>query len=103
MQFILADPGRSGPNPDDPTRGPGAILRSQGFLLLAFGFALGLCLMVFFGIFHRFGAPIAAWQPFFNQVNPNLWVTFLYGFIGGTVVSGIYNVLVVRRLNLFGL
>lgn len=94
---------RGGGGPDDPTRVSEFIQRSQGFLLLAFGFALGLCLMVFFGIFNRFGAPIPAWQPFFNQVNPNLWLTFLYGFIGGTVVSGIYNILVVRRLNLFGL
>lgn len=105
MQFISADTTRSGPPPpDDPTRDTPFILRSQGFLLLAFGFALGLCLMVFFGIFYRFGAPpIAGLQDFVAQVNPNLWLTFLYGFIGGTVVSGIYNVLVVRRLNLFGL
>ncbi len=106
MQFISPDESSvgSGGGPDDPTRLSGFIQRSQGFLLLAFGFALGLCLMAFFGIFRRFGAPpIAGLQEFVAQVNPNLWLTFLYGFVGGTVFSGIYNVLVVRRLNLFGL
>ncbi len=33
----------------------------------------------------------------------NLFYTFLFGFIVGTVISGIYNVLVFRRLNLFGI
>ena len=104
MQFISADTTRSGGGPDDDSRAGRFILRAEGFLLLAFGFALGLCLMVFFGIFNRFGAPpIGGLQDFVRQVNPNLWLTFIYGLIGGTVFSGIYNVLVVQRLNLFGL
>lgn len=107
MQFISPDTdggSGGGGGPDDPTRVSQFILRSQGFLVLAFGFAIGLCLMVFFGIFNRFGAPpIAGLQAFVDKVNPNLWLTFLYGFVGGTVISGIYNILVVRRLNLLGL
>jgi hypothetical protein len=31
------------------------------------------------------------------------WQVFLFGFFGGTLISAIYNLLVLRRLNLFGL
>ncbi|MDZ7288917.1 MAG: hypothetical protein ONB44_03985 [candidate division KSB1 bacterium] len=94
--------GGSGGGPEDP-RSPQIVLRSQGLLALAFGFALGITFMIFFGIFRLFGAPAEALKEFVAHVNPNLWLSFLYGFIGGTVVAAIYNLLVVRRLNLFGL
>lgn len=53
MAFISPEPSsaRSGGGPDDPTRITPFMLRSQGFLVLAFGFTLGLCFMAFFGNF----------------------------------------------------
>lgn len=106
MAYISPDEGSSssgGGLPDDPTRDPGLVRRSQGFLAIAFGLALGLCLMVFFGIFHIYHAPIDGWEPFFSLVTPNLWLTFLYGFVGGSLIAGFYNMLVIRRLQFFGL
>ncbi len=106
MAYVSPDEGSSssgGGGPDDPTRNPAIVRRSQGFLALAFGLALGLSLMVFFAVFHFYHAPIDAWQPFFDLVKPNLWLTFLYGFVGGSLIAGFYNMLVIRRLQFFGL
>ncbi|MDZ7260954.1 MAG: hypothetical protein ONB05_02385 [candidate division KSB1 bacterium] len=92
-----------GDGPEDDPRFPARTLRSHGFLALAFGFALGLTLMIFFGLFRAFGAPTSGLADFVSRVNPNLWLSFLCGFIGGTLISAIYNFLIFRRLNLFGL
>ena len=91
-----------GGGPDDDSRFPSRTLRSHGFLALAFGFALGLTFMVFFGLFHVFGTPGSGLANFVSQTNPNLWLSFLYGFLGGTLMSAIYNFLIFRRFNLFG-
>lgn len=100
--------GQGGGGPDDPTRVARFVIRSQGFLMLAFGIALGLTCMVFFEVFHilresEFIKPFTGLQEFIKELNPNIWLSFAFGFVGGTVLSGIYNILVVRRLNLFGL
>jgi len=96
-----------GGGPDDGARTlESAAGRSQGYLTVAFGVALGLTLMVFFGIFRAYPGLISefrALRDFVGAINPNLWLSFLFGFIGGTLISGVYNMLVVRRLNLFGL
>lgn len=96
-----------GGGPDDGARTlESAGGRSQGYLAVAFGLALGLTLMVFFGIFRAFPGLISefrALQEFVAAVYPNLWLSFVFGFVGGTLISAIYNMLVVRRLNLFGL
>jgi nitrate reductase gamma subunit len=95
-------PGSGGGGPEDPGT-PQIVLRTQGLLTLAVGFALGVAFMVLFWFIRAFGAPTGAVADFVAQINPNLWLSFLLGFVGGTVMSAIYNLLVVRRLNLFGL
>ncbi len=99
---------KSGCGPDGPTRiGPG-YTGSQGYLMLAFGIALGPTFMIFFGIFRKFSSLIENFEGLNNwvtptSVNPNLWWSFVIGFVGSTVLSGIYNILVIHRLNLLGL
>jgi zinc transporter ZupT len=92
-----------GRGPEDELRQRQVTLRTQGFLALAFGFALGVTAMVFFCLFRIFGAPTASLETFVMQVHPNLWLSFLYGFIGGTLLAAIYNLLAVHELHLFGL
>jgi len=92
-----------GGGPEDDPRFPALALRSHGFIALSFGFALGLTFMIFFGLFRLFGAPTTGMTSFVSDVNPNLWLSCLYGFIGGTLISAIYNCLIFHRLNLFGL
>ena len=92
-----------GRGPEDDFRKRQVSLRTQGLLALAFGFALGITVMVFFYVFRIFGAPTVGLESFVMQVHPNLWLGFLYGFIGGTLLASIYNLLVVHELHLFGL
>lgn len=96
--------GQAGAPPceDDP-RTPKIILRSQGLLALAYGVALGLTFMIFFGFFRLIGTPSGALSLFVADLRLNLWMSFIYGFIGGVAIAVVYNILVVRRLNLFGL
>jgi hypothetical protein len=97
--------GGSGGGTEDDPNFPRIALRSQGLLATAFGFAFGLTFMLFFAIFRVFGAsnPQGTMARFVAEINPNLWLSFLYGFISGTVIAVVYNILVMRRLNLFGL
>lgn len=95
--------GYSGPPPEDDPNFTGVLMRSQGLLTLAFGFALGVTFMLLFWFVATFGSPTGAVQQFLSQVNPNLWLSFAIGFLGGTVLAGIYNLLTVRQLNIFGL
>jgi hypothetical protein len=95
--------GGGGGGPEDDPRFPGFALRAQGLLTLAVGFAMGIAFMLFFWLVRSFGTPTGAVRDFVTQLNPNLGLSFLLGFLGGTLMSAIYNLLVVRRLNLFGL
>lgn len=97
--------GKGGGGPDDPTRVGQVFTRSQGFLMLAFGIALGLTFMIFFAVFHKFRGLIYQFTDLKTFVNDfsNIWISFVVGFVGGMVLSAIYNILVVRRLNLSGL
>lgn len=92
--------GGSGPPPEDDPRFGGIAVRAQGLLTLAFGFALGVALCLLFWLMSKF-PPSTAVKDFAAQFAAE-WV-FLAGFIVGTVSAGIYNLLVVRRVNLFGL
>ncbi len=92
----------SGGGPQDDPSSPRIALRSQGLLTLAFGFALGLALFVLF-LLIAWLRPSFTLPTFSSDTPLNLLFLFLFGFISGTLVSGIYNLLVVRRLNLFGL
>ncbi len=96
---------KTGGGSDDDSQFPVRTLAQHGFLALAFGFALGLTLIVFFLLFKYSGwislpTIVTNWV---GNVHPNLWYSFLIGLIGGTLLSGIYNFLIFRRINLFGL
>jgi hypothetical protein len=95
--------GKGGGGPDEDIRYTSRTLRSHGFLSIAFGFALGLTLVIFFGLFRLYDDPPFGLKAWVAQVHPNLWFTFIIGFIGGTLLSAIYNFLIFRRINLFGL
>lgn len=95
--------GKGGGGPDEDTRYPQRTLRSHGFLSIAFGFALGLTLVIFFALFRIYDQPPFGLKDWVARAHPNLWFTFLGGFIGGTLVAAIYNLLIFKRINLFGL
>ncbi|TDI72592.1 MAG: hypothetical protein E2O87_06745 [Bacteroidetes bacterium] len=101
-------PGGGGNEPPDHPAFSGIVLRTQGLLTLAFGFAMGFAFTIFFVLLRYFnlrfslnlGEDIVT---FLNTTYPNLFWSFLFGSIIGTVLAAIYNLLVTRRLNLFGL
>ncbi len=90
---------KSGGGPEDDPRFPRGSIRAQGYLSVAFGFALGLTFLAFLGILQIIKAPPA----FAAFAGSDPLQTFIFGFIGGTLFSLVYNILLVRRLNLFGL
>ena len=99
MNMIAAEEGsgKGGGGPEDDPRTGTITLRSEGLLTLAFGLAMGVALAALFWLGRRtLTAP-----NIFQQFQP--WQAFLAGFIVGTITAGIYNLLVVRRVNLFGL
>ncbi len=80
-------------------------VRSHGFIALAFGFALGITVMILFALIYwskpDLPQPMLTWIKSGNFF-ANLGIFFLWGFIGGTLISAIYNCLVYRKLVLFG-
>lgn len=103
QSFLYISPAESqsakGGGPEDDPRFPRGGLRAQGYLSVAFGFALGLTFLAFLGILQIIEAPSA----FAAFAGSDPLQTFIFGFIAGTLFSLVYNILVVRRLNLFGL
>lgn len=91
-----------GPPCEDNPRTPKIILRSHGFIALAFGLALGITFMVFYAFVLR-RAPGTSLSIWINNPALDIWISFAYGFIGGIAIALIYNLLVIRRFNLFGL
>jgi hypothetical protein len=109
-QSHYVSPGeRSTPPGGGPEENPSyirAALSSQGLLTLAFGFALGLTLVIIYFVIKLpfFPDQISRLLPALaeNGLTTALYY-FLSGFTFGTIVAGLYNLLVVKRLNLFGL
>jgi len=91
------------PGPEDEVRRGQVALRTQGFLALAFGLASGVTVVVVFYLLRMLGVPTASLRSLVMRDHPNLWLGFLYGFIGGTLLAGVYNLLVVHELHHFGL
>ncbi len=107
IQYVSPGDGDAGSTggggPEDDPRFPRQSFRASGLMAVAFGLAMGLTFMVFFLLFKWFGTPAPGFNFLFETYFPNIWKAFLIGFGGGTVLSGIYNMLMIRRLNLFGL
>ncbi len=95
--------GRGGGGPDVDDRFPERTLRSHGFIAVAFGLALGLTAMICFALLRFMKGLPSGLKAWVTEVHPNLWFTFLVGFIGGILISAIYNFLLYKRINLFGL
>ena len=95
-------PPKGGGGPDVNDEITSQKLRSHGFMTLAFGVALGLTFMIIFGLFRLIGAPSAGLTAYDSE-NSNLWLSFLYGFVGGLFISIFYNMLVFRKLKIFGM
>lgn len=80
-------------------------IRTQGFLTLAFGFAMGAALILLSILITNLGisGPVTDVLTVAPPSPGNFAWVFLAGFVGGIVISLVYNMLVVNRLNLFGL
>jgi putative flippase GtrA len=95
-------PGGGGPEGEGQSGND--IVRSHGLLSLAFGFALGVALLVLYLIIY-----LANLSPVILNMLPgsslvaDLIICFIVGFVCGTIISIIYNLLIVRRVNLFGI
>jgi hypothetical protein len=108
MKFQHINPGdasgRGGGGPEDDRRYPEIAARTHGLVVLAFGLALGITFLLFYGWFNL----IPPQEPnifttFVLSIEPQYWITyFLYGFIAGVIIATIYNVLVVNRISIFG-
>lgn len=87
-----------GGGPEDESRIALYQARVQGFIVIICGFAVGLTLLILSLLLNQYNL--------FNNM-PTIkalawWEVFLIGFIAGTIFSIIYNLLIVRRFNLFG-
>ena len=104
---VSADPvgGVGGGGPDEDLRFRSIQIRSHGFVALAFGVALGLTLAILFVVIYAFEPDVPKITEWAHKGRPifKFFLCFLYGIIAGTLISGIYNMLVFRKLNIFGL
>ena len=100
----LRPPGGGGGGPEGEGQSGNDMVRSQGILSLAFGFALGMALAVFYLIIYlgNLSPVILSMLPGFSLL-VHLAICFIVGFICGTLISIIYNLIIVRRFNLFGI
>jgi len=128
MPFLnLAPPrssGKGGGGPEDDARDAINNLRSYGFIAAWFGLALGITLVILYLMLLALKpqGPLEKLYPEgvvkINQISApaapdtdnssrslvtNLAYIFIFGFAAGTLIAVIYNVLVVKRINLFGL
>jgi hypothetical protein len=85
-------------NPKFPERE----LRTHGFISIALGFSFALTLCILFILFRLAATAPLGLENWVNHFWPNFFITFLVGFICGTLVAMIYNVLIFHRLNVFG-
>ena len=92
--------GQGGGGPEDDSRFAERTLRSHGILSLAFGFAVGITLLIFSLVFKEKSATIP--HGLENLKDVALWIPFVAGFVGGTLIAAIYNFLLFRKFNLFG-
>ncbi len=97
-------PGSGGPE-DDPNY-PHRNLATHGLVATAFGIALGIAMVIISLILKQLtlSGPLADILNAYST--QTLWldmvIVFVSGFVGGTILAFIYNLLVVKRLSLFG-
>lgn len=98
--------GGRGGGPEDNSRYPQIATKEQGFLAIAFGLALGLTLIILYLLLQ------IPWLPeSITKILPTFWGNILYtigvyfigGLVIGSVLSVIYNLLLHKRFDLFGL
>lgn len=94
--------GGGGPD-EDPRRAEQSVL-THGLVSIAFGFALGLTLLIFKVFLEnvRLGNLANIVQPLNGITNTGHLAWFVIGFVVGTVIAMVYNMLVFRKANLFG-
>ena len=122
--------GKGGNGPEDDARHAVNALRSHGLIALAFGFAVGFALVMMYIMINVLepSGPLSSLFPQTSEVSEavagvgiegdsavsqpaiftsdffrNLGIIFLFGLVIGSLIAMIYNLLVVRRVNLFGL
>ena len=108
INYISPDEFASGKGvgPEDNSLYSKFAAKQQGFVAIAFGFALGLTLIVLFLLLQIPYLPdaITGILPvFWGNILYSIGVYFISGLIIGSVLSVIYNLLLHKRLDLFGL
>ena len=99
--FDTGSAGGGGPD-EDPRRAELSAL-THGLVSLAFGFALGLTLLIFAAFLQLFKhSTNSILQSLAPIINTNLLALFVIGLVAGTVIAGVYNMLVFRKNMLFG-
>ena len=112
--YIFAEDktGRGGGGPEDDPRHSAKAIRTNGLSVFAFAIALALVFAMFFGVFEAYLHPeidesastLDGFLKLIASVEPEEWYAYiLYGFFMGAAIAGIYNLLVVRRINIFGM
>lgn len=104
LNYFGLDPTKppGGGGPEDENRNALYQFRMQGFIVIICGFALGLTLLILAALLKKFGTSLQFLNNLVNDTTLKWWKVFLIGFIAGSVFSLIYNLLIVRRLYLFG-
>lgn len=102
-------PGGSKKPEDEPRFGFGST-RETGFLVFSFGIAFALALLMLSWMIHILPGDQPQTTEFLKAsalLGTGFWVNFgitlAVGFVAGIILSLVYNLLVLQRLNLFGL
>ena len=98
--------GGTGGGPEDNSRYPQIAVKQQGFLAIAFGLALGLTLIVLYLLLRipRLPETFTLFMPtFWGNVFYSIITYFVGGVIIGSVLSIIYNLLLHKRFDMFGI
>ncbi len=106
LGFAHEQHSKSGGGDDTPSRGQLLYTQASGVIAIAYGIALGITFVIFLATLKflptGFLPPVSGIEDFFDLDAFAFAKAFLYGFVGGTLFSAFYNLLVVRWFNIFG-